>query len=96
MTRIQPGQEYAACASRPDDQPRIRVVGQPVTTPGVYGFGKVRVATITADGREIRPRAIETAQLHPTGLTRDGQPRKTGYRLVRNADGTPAGVSDAE
>ena len=88
--RIETGQEYALCAARPDDQPRIRVVGDPITTLGLHGFGKVDIVTLTADGREIRRRAIEMTQLHETGTTRDGQPRKTGYRLVRHADGSPA------
>jgi hypothetical protein len=84
--RIEHGQEYESC--HPLDNIRIRVVGEPVTTSGLYGFGKVRVATLTESGRELRPRAIAMNQLHDSGTTRDGQPRRTGYRLVRNADGT--------
>jgi hypothetical protein len=50
--------------------------------PGLYGFGKVQVATLTDDGREVRPRALEVNQLHDSGTTKTGQPRRTGYRLV--------------
>jgi hypothetical protein len=88
--RVQPGQEYERHDPHDNTTTRIRVVGEPVTTPGLYGFGKVDVVTINADGRELRRRAIEVTSLHPTGTARDGQPRRTGYRLVRNADGTPA------
>jgi hypothetical protein len=93
---VQPGQEYESCqpvywGSSGPEYTRIRVVGESGRTPGLYGFGKVDVVTVTEDGRELRRRRIETSQLHETGTTRDGQPRKSGYRLVRHADGTPAG-----
>lgn len=95
MTAIQPGQEYESChptyyGSAGEEHTRIRVVGKPVTTPGLYGFGKVRVATLTESGRELRERAIAMDQLHDSGTTVTGQPRRTGYRLVRNADGSEA------
>ena len=86
--RIEPGQEYAACDPR--DHIRIRVVAAPCTIPG-YDFGKVEVVTLTADSRELRRRQIEGTQLHETGLTRSGTPRRSGYRLVRHADGSTAG-----
>jgi hypothetical protein len=89
--RVERGQEYERHDPRDNSTTtRIRVVGEPVTTPGQHKFGKVDVVTINADGRELRRRAIEVTSLHPTGTTRDGQPRRTGYRLVRNPDGTPA------
>jgi hypothetical protein len=86
MSGIRPGQEYES--SKPLDDTRIRVVGTPV--PGPLGGRRVAIVTLTADGREIRPRMIDVRHLHPTGLTASGKPRKTGWRLVRNADGTPA------
>lgn len=85
MTSIRPGQEYESC--HPLDDIRIRVVGEPNTIPGVWGFGKVDVATLTESGREVRRRSIAMTELHPTGTTASGVPRKTGYRLVRDAEG---------
>lgn len=87
---IRPGQEYETCqptyyGSAGEEHTRIRVVGQPHGTPGTWNFGKVAVATITADGRELRQRAISIDRLHETGTTSSGQPRKTGYRLVKDA-----------
>lgn len=60
---------------------RIKVVGEPVSTPGLYGYGKVEVVTITEDGREIRRRRIATSQLHTSATKDDGTPRITGYAL---------------
>lgn len=87
--RIEPRQEYVTCDPR--DNIRIRITGWPVTMNGLHSYGKVQIVTIAADGGETRSRAIAVSSLHPTGLTRDGKPRKTGYRLVRNADGSPVG-----
>lgn len=89
MSAIRPGQEYETCTptyygSSGEEHTRIRVIGEPQTLPGGWSFGKVDVVTLTADGRELRRRAIEVTQLHPTGLTATGQPRKTGYRLVKD------------
>lgn len=84
--RIERGQEYAFCAAYPDDI-RIRVIGQPL--PWWDNSGKVQIATLAADGREQRPRYIATRQLHADPN------RRTGYRLVRNADGTPAAPGGA-
>jgi len=80
---IQPGQTYYSLGDPyPYTEPRrIKVVDLPGTTPGVWGFGKVDVVTLTADGREIRRRAIEVTQLHETATTRNGQLRRTGYAL---------------
>ena len=80
---IKPGQIYYSLGDPyPYSEPRrIKVVGTPGTIPGVYGFGKVDVVTLTSTGREIRRRAIEAVQLHATPTTRDGQPRRTGYAL---------------
>ena len=83
--RIEPGQEYISCLCDPSDDHayRIRVLAKPVS--GVFGEGKVRVGTVTEDGRVLRLRYIAVRQLH------DNPARRTGYRLVRHADGTPAG-----
>ncbi|MCX5137612.1 hypothetical protein OOK06_36705 [Streptomyces sp. NBC_00340] len=81
---IQPGQIYRSLSSHhhPVDGPtRIKVVGTVQSIPGVWGFGKVNVVTVTRTGREVRPRAIEAAQLHETATTASGQPRRTGYVL---------------
>lgn len=89
MTAIHPGQIYESClptyyGSAGEEHTRIRVIGKPSTTPGVYGFGKVRVATLTESGRELRPRMVEMARLHATGSTESGEPRRTGYRLIED------------
>lgn len=75
---IEPGQIYRSLSSRhPVDGPtRIKVVGW-----NRYGFGKADVVTVTRDGREIRRRAIEAAQLRESATTKAGQPRRTGYVL---------------
>lgn len=86
--RVEPGQEYETCRpiyylSNGPEPTRIRILS---TT----GFGRVTIVTLTDDGRELRQRLINARQLHPTGTTTAGQPRTTGYRLVRNADGSAA------
>ncbi|WP_329390241.1 hypothetical protein [Streptomyces sp. NBC_01716] len=81
---IQPGQIYRSTTpipDQPDNYRRIKVVGEPNTVPGGWNFGKVDVATLAEDGREIRRRRVETSQLHATATTRDGKPRRTGYVL---------------
>ncbi|TXS22431.1 hypothetical protein EAO70_06110 [Streptomyces sp. adm13(2018)] len=86
---IQPGQIYRSLSNRhhPADGPvRIKVVRTPGTIPGVWGFGKVDIVTLTKTGREIRRRAIEASQLHATATTKDGRPRRTGYVLDPAAD----------
>lgn len=85
--KIERGQVYESCqptfaVEGKEVHTRIKVLGEPIGTPGLFHFGKVQVATLTEDGREIRPRAIEVSQLHATGTTGAGQPRRTGYRLV--------------
>lgn len=91
--RIEAGQEYVACRPTPSmpgkHYTRIRVglVGP------LHDEDKVLVATIHTDafGRESfdRRRLIRADQLHADPN------RKTGYRLVRHADGTPAGEGGA-
>lgn len=86
--RIEQGQEYASCAAWPDDI-RIRTKGTPTPT-GQWGLPNVAVVSLAADGRELRPRSIPTRLLHAESTRPGGQRRRTGYYLVRNADGTPA------
>lgn len=90
MTRIEPGQIYRALGDPyPYTEPRrIKVVGTLGTIPGVWGFGKVDVVTLTETGRELRRRALEANQLHARDTTQDGQPRRTGYVLEQPT--TPA------
>ena len=79
---IRPGQVYRACApvgSRRYIQ--IKVTHHPILTVGLFGYGKVRIVTLTDAGREIRPRAIECRDLHVSRLTEAGEERKTGYFL---------------
>jgi hypothetical protein len=79
VTDIRPGQVYVAC----DGSGRlIRVLSRVNNTPGLHGFGKVDVETMSSDGRGLRFRAIEARQLHATAATRNGQPRRTGYHLT--------------
>lgn len=82
---IQPGQTYLAVKPSPTHpggtRIRIKVVGTPITIPGVWGYDKVNVVTITETGREVRRRAIEASQLHASATTRDGKPRRNGYVL---------------
>jgi hypothetical protein len=83
MPEIQPGQIYRSLSNRhhPCDGPtRIRVVSRGPGYPA-YGWSKVLVETVLPDGRGVRQRAIEATQLHDSPLTRDGQPRRTGYVL---------------
>lgn len=80
---IEPGQVYRSVGDPyPYSEPRrIKVVGNVQCIPGVWGFGKVDVVTLTENGREIRRRAIEATQLHDSATTRGGKPRRTGYVL---------------
>jgi hypothetical protein len=80
---IEPGQIYRSLGDPyPYDEPRrIKVVDLPGRTPGMYGFGKVDVVTLTENGREIRRRAIEATQLHDSDTTKTGDKRRTGYVL---------------
>lgn len=83
---IEPGQVYRSLDPRDEqygDGPRrIKVVGSPGTLPGGgHYFGKVAVATLTEDGRELRRRVISVDQLHETDINRQGRPRRSGYVL---------------
>lgn len=82
---INKGDEYVSLNPRVNPPVRIRVVGEPRGTWGMYGYGKVDVATVAAAGREIRRRAIDVRQLHDSATTQDGMPRRTGYARVKEA-----------
>ncbi|MDP9953151.1 MULTISPECIES: hypothetical protein [Streptomyces] len=81
---IQPGQTYRSLSNRhhPSDGPtRIRITNAPIGATDIDGMRKVYVATVTRDGREIRPRWMRADKLHTTPTTRDGAARRTGYVL---------------
>ncbi|MEU1284943.1 hypothetical protein [Kitasatospora sp. NPDC005856] len=80
---IRPGQIYRCLDPR--GGPTIRIVGEPISTLGHYSFGKVDVETVRRDGTGHRRRALEATQLHDSPTTKNGQPRRTGYVLVRDA-----------
>ena len=75
---IEKGQIYVAADPR-DEGRRIVVLA----ARGVFA-ATVSVATITPDGREVRPRSIQASQFHESAITIEGKPRKTGYILERN------------
>lgn len=84
MPAVHTGQIYTSASNRhhPVDGPvRIMVTADPVTTPGLYGYGKTTIVTLTRDGRQIRQRRIATGQLHASAADNNGQPRRTGYIL---------------
>lgn len=79
---IKIGQIYRSLSNRhhPADGPvRIKLYSDPVQK--LDGGSKVHIVTITRSGREVRPRWIDTAQLHLNATTADGRPRRTGYVL---------------
>lgn len=80
---IQPGQEYESFDPGHGVITTIRVKGTPTPT-GRWGVPNVAVVTVAPDGRELRPRTIPTRHLHADAN------RRTGYRLVRHADGSEA------
>lgn len=82
---IEPGQVYRACKPTPsmpgEHYIRVKVVSKPITMHGMYGYGSVTIVTLTNDGGKVRERAIKFNQLHASPVTKDGQPRRTGYVL---------------
>ncbi|MFE6000297.1 hypothetical protein ACFQ6C_26110 [Streptomyces sp. NPDC056454] len=84
---IEPGQIYRSLDPRDElygDGPRrIKVVGQPVVDPGQHNFGKVQIATLTQDGREIRRRQVNITQLHAKPVGKNGSARRSGYLLEK-------------
>lgn len=84
---IKRGQVYRAIKAS-DSMPgahhrRIRITGEPMTTSGVYGYGTVRIATLTESGREVNFRSIKMDQLHTSSTTATGKERRNGYLLVQ-------------
>jgi hypothetical protein len=80
---IKVGQVYESCDPRDAlaagvsgaDLPRIRIVDY---TPGMNRADVVDATT----GQ--RPRSILVSSLHASGITSQGLPRRTGYRLVQD------------
>jgi len=77
---VEPGQEYERHDPREGVITRLRVIGGIV--PWWDGTEKAQVATVAPDGRLLRPRHIATRLLHADLA------RRSGYRLVRHADGS--------
>ncbi|MFB7359695.1 hypothetical protein [Streptomyces gardneri] len=50
--------------------------------------GTARVSNPNSIYRQYRPRTIQMTQLHPTGQTRTGKARRSGYRLLSQPVGT--------
>lgn len=73
MTAITAGQIYQSC--NPRDVPPIRIRIESYR-PGAPQAHVVDAVT----GKRFRQ--ILVARLHASGLTRNGAPRRTGYRLV--------------
>lgn len=71
---VRVGQVYECCDARGGFA--IRVVAY---TPDTNRAEVVDAAT----GKQ--PRSILVASLYPTGTTRHGRPRRTGYRLIQEA-----------
>jgi hypothetical protein len=81
MTQIAKGQIYRSL-NRPRGEPvRIKLVGEPVTTPGADDFGKTAAVTLGKNGAWGRRRMVSTDQLHATDTTDKGKPRRSGYVL---------------
>jgi hypothetical protein len=73
MTAITPGQIYQSCDPRDVPPIRIRIES--------YRPGEARAHVVdAATGKRFRQ--ILVSQLHVSGVTRNGTPRRTGYRLV--------------
>lgn len=72
--RIRPGQVYASCDPRGGFA--IRVVE--------YTLGSNRADVVDAMTGKY-PRSILVSSLHASGITANGKPRRTGYRLVQEA-----------
>ena len=81
MSSIQPGQVYVSADPRDAGQVRIRIKGWAPYGAGHWDAGRARVVSLTESGEEIRPRSIKLSALHTEPLTKDGQPRRTGYVL---------------
>lgn len=72
---IKKGQIYKSCDPR--GGPSIRVV--------MYTPGHQRANVVDAiDGKHYR--SVLASSLHATGITKQGKPRRTGYRLVQDVE----------
>lgn len=81
---IEKNQVYRSIINPRDPQRdpiRIKVVEDVVGGTSLSTQGKVRIVTVTANGREVRPRLIEASQLHESRFTKDGAVRLNGYVL---------------
>jgi hypothetical protein len=77
-SHIQPGRVFACCDPR--GGPSVRIVRyQP-------GWNRADVVDATTGKR---PRRILARDLHTSGLTKSGTPRRTGYRLVQDEEQQP-------
>lgn len=76
--------QYYRSADPRDEGRTLRIVAAPGTTPGTPSFQRVGVVTVHADGREDRLRAVDAKYFHQKPYGRNGEPRKTGYVLVRS------------
>lgn len=72
--RVKPGQIYESCDPRGGFA--IRVVE--------YMPGSNRADVVDAMTGKY-PRSILVSSLHASGTTRNGKPRRTGYRLIQDA-----------
>lgn len=72
MHEIKPGQVYESCDPR--EATRLTIAG--------YTPGDTRAHVTDTAGK--RPRWIRVTDLHPTGTTRTGEPRRRGYRLIHD------------
>lgn len=70
---VESGQIYESCDPR--ERIRLRVHW--------YKPGEARALVTDAVGK--RPRWILVTALHASGTTKQGKPRRTGYRLVQEA-----------
>ncbi|MBB4931805.1 hypothetical protein F4561_002625 [Lipingzhangella halophila] len=69
---IRPGQEYEACDPRESIRLRIKS----------YTRGDARAVVTDTSGK--RTRQILVSHLHETSTRKDGTPRRSGYRLVKD------------
>lgn len=81
MSSIEPGQVYRSADPRDAGQLRIRIKSWAPYGAGHWGAGRAQVVSLTEAGEEVRPRSIKLSALHAGPLTKDGQPRRTGYVL---------------
>lgn len=81
-SHVRPGQVYRSL-SRPS-----RIVVKRLGEPGGRLSGQAYVATLGANGQEIRRRWVFVSDLYAEAepLTSSGRPRQTGYALVQDTE----------